>query len=577
MKHRKKATTAVLVLLMALLMAVSACASQQPAAPAANPAPAAEPAPAPAADPAAPAPAAEPAPAPAADPAPAGDGRAMEGNMYLTGLPLVQEREELSILIDDSNDTSNVQEWAMIKKLEEETNVYVEWEVYDYDTAFERKNLLLNSGDYPDMIGGWLLGASDMGDYGTDEGIFLALEDLFAQYAPNIMEALELEGVRRDMTLPDGHIYSPPYPIPEPECFNAPYIYKPWLDKLGLQMPTTTAELKDVLIAFRDGDPNGNGLKDEIPLANRADRMHLLTAWFGYPAPNGAAQNLSLTMIDGEPVFAGTMDFVKEALIYLGELYQEGLLDPEVFTQDMVAFQDKGKQLDTPIYGVAVVYGPNDISPGTDPATGLGIRNADYVPLPPLTSPSSNNISWNRGSYGVTLFKTQLVVTDNCHNPALAVRWIDNVYSKENSGQAHYGVVGVSSKYENGVYSKIDPNEQYPPEWVWSFPRFIRDEDWDNAVSNARDTENNQINAAMDAAYANNMVERTPVPWYTADESAAIATYTTDIGTYMQQKWAQWISGTADINAEWDEYKAQLDRLGLQDYVALVKNAINNM
>jgi putative aldouronate transport system substrate-binding protein len=505
------------------------------------------------------------------------DGREMVGNMYVTGLPLVQEQEELSILIDESRDATDVQNWPLIKKLEEETNVKVNWEVYDYDTATERKNSLLNSGDYPDMIGGWLLGGGDIGEYGSDEGIFIPLEELFAQYAPNINEALALTNVQKNMTLPDGHIYSPPYPIPEPQCFNAPYIYKPWLDKLGLEMPTTTEELKQVLIAFRDNDPNGNGLKDEIPLGNRADRMHLLTAWFGYPAPNGAANNLSLTMIDGKPQFAGNMDFVKDAINYLADLYAEGLLDPEVFTQDMVAYQDKGKQLDTPIYGVAVVYGPNDISPGTDAETGLGIRNGDYVPLPPLTSPTSSDIKWNRGSDGVTLFKTQLVITDNCDNPATAVRWIDNLYSPENSAQAQFGMLGVSSKYEDGVYSKIDPSIAYPPEFIASFPRFIRQNDWDLQERNPSDAESARINAAMDAAYANNMVERTPGPWYTAEESTRISTLSTDLGMYMQQKWAQWITGVADVNAEWDEYKAQLETLGLAEYVELITNAINNM
>ena len=47
---------------------------------------------------------------------------------------------------------------------------------------------------------------------------------------------------------------------------NTTRINKAWLDKLGLKTPTTTAELRDVLIAFRDRDPNGNGKNDEIPV-----------------------------------------------------------------------------------------------------------------------------------------------------------------------------------------------------------------------------------------------------------------------------------------------------------------------
>ena len=45
------------------------------------------------------------------------------------------------------------------------------------------------------------------------------------------------------------------------------WIYQPWLDALGLEMPTTTDEFEQVLLAFKEQDPNGNGQADEIPLS----------------------------------------------------------------------------------------------------------------------------------------------------------------------------------------------------------------------------------------------------------------------------------------------------------------------
>ncbi len=35
-------------------------------------------------------------------------------------------------------------------------------------------------------------------------------------------------------------------------------INRTWLNTLGLEMPTTTEEFRNVLIAFRDQDPNQN-------------------------------------------------------------------------------------------------------------------------------------------------------------------------------------------------------------------------------------------------------------------------------------------------------------------------------
>lgn len=53
-----------------------------------------------------------------------------------------------------------------------------------------------------------------------------------------------------------------------------------WLEKLYFDMPTTTEELKEVLIAFKTKDPNGNGKADEIPLSfiNKPEQK----IWFSY-------------------------------------------------------------------------------------------------------------------------------------------------------------------------------------------------------------------------------------------------------------------------------------------------------
>ena len=84
---------------------------------------------------------------------------------------------------------------------------------------------------------------------------------------PNYQHALEVYPAFRQMTtFPDGTIRSLAKIQPcRPMTRNQPIINKVWLDKLGLAIPTTIQELKDVLIAFKTQDPNGNGIADEIP------------------------------------------------------------------------------------------------------------------------------------------------------------------------------------------------------------------------------------------------------------------------------------------------------------------------
>ena len=52
---------------------------------------------------------------------------------------------------------------------------------------------------------------------------------------------------------------------PASKSYFGPQLRQDWLTKLGLSKPGTISEWHTVLKAIRDGDPNGNGEKDEIP------------------------------------------------------------------------------------------------------------------------------------------------------------------------------------------------------------------------------------------------------------------------------------------------------------------------
>ena len=100
--------------------------------------------------------------------------------------------------------------------------------------------------------------------------LFAPLDVLIDQYAPHVAARIaEREDYQRALKSPDGKIHALPNGD-ESTQIRIPthtWINKAWLDKLGLDMPTNTEELKEVLIAFRDEDPNGNGIADEIPFA----------------------------------------------------------------------------------------------------------------------------------------------------------------------------------------------------------------------------------------------------------------------------------------------------------------------
>ena len=184
------------------------------------------------------------------------------------GFPVVKEPISVTIALvpqDAAVDFQVDQNW-MTEYINRNSGLDIEWMVIDSTAASERIPLMLNSGDMPDAILGRGFQANDVAQYGMSEGMFYPVNELL-DYMPIFSAFLEENPeVREGITTTDGNIYGFP-------ALNNIYSYaarffidQTWLDRLGLENPTTLEEFKNMLIAFRDEDANGNGdPDDEIP------------------------------------------------------------------------------------------------------------------------------------------------------------------------------------------------------------------------------------------------------------------------------------------------------------------------
>ena len=109
----------------------------------------------------------------------------------------------------------------------------------------------------------WLL---DTEEYGVTQHLLVPLEDYLEDCMPNYFSRLNLDGAGDAIPSSDGHSYYIGFLLAQNINTDGHFfINQTWLDRLGLDIPTTIQELTEVLRAFRDGDPNGNGLRDEVP------------------------------------------------------------------------------------------------------------------------------------------------------------------------------------------------------------------------------------------------------------------------------------------------------------------------
>ena len=164
----------------------------------------------------------------------------------------------------------------------------------------------------------------------VEAGKILALDDLLAEYAPDYYNSLpeSVWNLIRALT-PDGKIYY----LPDPSgttYLNAGFIRQDWLDRVGLDVPTTRDELVEVYKAFRDQDANGNGdPSDEIPVSGRegmrfCDDLFQINGVVMY----GGHPRLAWDAEKKQMISHQVSDEMKAAVEFIRYLVEEGLMDP---------------------------------------------------------------------------------------------------------------------------------------------------------------------------------------------------------------------------------------------------------
>ncbi|UUZ85261.1 extracellular solute-binding protein [Paenibacillus sp. P26] len=293
-------------------------------------------------------------------------------NLNPTGLPIVKDKVTLKIAgFYGLAGQKPFGEPPFFKSVEEKTNVHVDWQMNDANGFKEKKNLMFASGDLPDAFyGHYILETDEVVKYGY-QGLFIPLEGLIDKYAPNFKKILdENPDYKKDLTAPDGHIYSPPtVDDTYPKSKDALFINKKWLDKLGMPPPTTPDEFYKTLKAFKDNDMNGNGKKDEVPFSFR---VHAITGIYSMYGSFGPLDKQDHIIMKGDQVvYTAVQPEYKEATKYFNKLFAEGLVDQESLTHDEKVYGSKLRSKDRNV-GAFVAW---TASTYMDPE-----QAADYVP-----------------------------------------------------------------------------------------------------------------------------------------------------------------------------------------------------
>lgn len=439
--------------------------------------------------------------------------------------------------------------------MEELTNMHWDLTLASDGDLDEKRSLEFAGGEYKSVFYKSGITEADAMKYAKDE-IVIPLNDLIDQYMPNFKALMDERDGWKYITSSDGNIYSLPQ-VNDDGCGMMLFINQVWLDKLGLEMPKTFDEYIEVLRAFKEKDPNGNGEADEIPLYLANGALSQLLPYYGI----GFDGNTNATYNGEQMEYYPTSEKYKEFLKMARGLSEEGLINNYV-----LGTWDEQAALGTTqdVLGSLLQWGAY-LSVGAE-------KDEDWPTVVPFENTMVPYLGIQFGG---------LVLTDKCEHPELILQWADYFYSTEGSDLGWLGVDGESyQRNDDGTYTWLTDGA-----WgadmaeIRDNATLFGDKPWPGLSSKFFDE--GQTNPEEKYLYGQREIvkehftERFPKLSYTEDELKRKATYEADINPYISQYEAQVISGEVDLDSTWDEYVATLNNMGLQDLISINQAAVS--
>ncbi|MDR1904938.1 MAG: extracellular solute-binding protein [Treponema sp.] len=204
------------------------------------------------------------------------------------------------------------------------------WTV-DETSANEKLNAAVASNELPDMFN---TNVETLGRL-IKAGQVQPLDEVYEKYAsPRLRDIVESQEGRG---LLPGFVDNKHYALPiVADGFPVMMFFrKDWLDKLGLKVPATIDEMLIVARAFRDNDPDGNGINDTIAFALDRDFGQIRAGINALGNPLGAYTGIWIPDGSGGLVYGGIQPAIKELLTLMRQMYAEGLFDKEFAIKDV--------------------------------------------------------------------------------------------------------------------------------------------------------------------------------------------------------------------------------------------------
>ena len=424
----------------------------------------------------------------------------------------------------------------------------------------EQFNLMLASGEIPDIITTTKENIVKNGDK-----LFIPLEDLIEEHAPNIKKMLEENpDVKAATTGTDGHTYFMPY-LSDGDVSEVLFIRKDWLDKFNLPIPTTVEEYENALRTFREKDANGNGKKDEVGYFDRqGSSENGIAAIFNF-----YGSLMAPYVEDGVVKDDRYVPEFKEAVKNVARIYGEGLIDPELYT--------RGKDSREVMFNGNM--GASTVDWVASTAT-YQTKYEDQIPglewvgiLPPADPEGRVRTQYSRAKINASSWG----ISKECKDPVAAIKLFDFMFSEEGSRIMNFGIEGVTYDLVDGkpvfkeevLKGDLPVNDQlrdmgylqigYPQDFEY-------ERQWTDELALKASELYMEAKPFVDTIAGLSLT-------HTPEELELISKKEPALKAYTLEMIQKWVLGSEDIDASFDNYLKKANELGAGEIIAAYQAA----
>lgn len=458
----------------------------------------------------------------------------------------------LSTLVKNFGDT------PLAKELTAKTGIEVEFMHPAQGQGNEQLNLLLASGDLPDIIEyNWIQTFPGGPEKAINDGYILNLADVINKWAPNFKKVLDNHKDWNNSIKTDSGAY---YGFtefrgdPALQVFQGPILRKDWLDELGLPVPETIDEWTTTLTAFKEKKGA------TAPLTAMFNEGYFDNAFVG---PYGT--KVGLYTDNGKVKYGQIEPGFKNYLQLFKTWYAAGLLDKNLATVDQKA---------------------QDASVTGNKSGAIG----KYLPLLKAKDPKADLVAapypvLKKGDvpqyaqFDTPYSGRQYAITKTSKNVEIAARYLDYGYSKEGEMLYNFGIEGKSYNMVDGYPKYTDLIMKNPDKNPMAviMPMYIR-ANYDGPMIQRKEyieqyailpQQQHAIKTWMKTDASKHVFPKVTL---LQEESSEAAKIINDVNTYYSEMFLKFIMGVEPIE-NFDKFVAQMKSLNIDRYVEIQQAA----